>query len=271
MSSIGSDRQPVGTHRKPARRVILLGASNVVRSLATVVEIARGLWREPVEIMAAIGHGRSYGQDSRLLGRKISGIFPSPLWKDLQRRPALPTVALVTDVGNDLGYGVSVPELVSWVDGCLERLDRVEATTIITELPLGRLEWLSERQFLFFRTLFFPRSRLSLTDIRARARALNDALVALGERRKLPVIPVSDAWYGFDPIHLRRSAWRDAWSTILSVWRGGGEVSVRPRASFARWAYLRALAPAEYRFLGCNCRAHQPSGVLNDGTTISLY
>jgi hypothetical protein len=251
--------------------MILLGASNLVRSISTVVEIARGLWQEPVEIMAAIGHGRSYGQNSWMMGRKFSGIFSSALWKDLQNRPPLPTFALVTDVGNDLGYGVSVPELVSWVDGCLELLQRADATTLITELPLGRLERLSERQFLFFRTLFFPKSRLTLADIRTRAGALNDSLVALGERRKIPVIPVSGTWYGLDPIHLRRSSWREAWPTIFAAWRVGEEVGVRPRTSFARWAYLRSLAPAEYSFLGWERRAQQPSGVLRDGTTISLY
>ncbi len=251
--------------------MILLGASNLVRSISTVVEIARGLWQEPVEIMAAIGHGRSYGQNSWMMGRKFSGIFSSALWKDLQNRPPLPTFALVTDVGNDLGYGVSVPELVSWVDGCLELLQRADATTLITELPLVRLERLSERQFLFFRTLFFPKSRHTLADIRTRASALNDALAALGERRKIPVIPVSSAWYGLDPIHLRRSSWREAWPTILSAWRAGEEIGVRPRTSFARWAYLRSLAPAEHSFLGWERRAQQPNGVLRDGTTISLY
>src|SRR3990172_713575 len=256
--------------RKPARRVILLGASNLVRSISTVVETARQIWREPVEIMAAIGHGRSYGQDSRLLGRKISGIFPCPLWKDLQNRPALPTVALVTDVGNDLGYGVRVSELVSWVDRCLEQLESVEAATVITQLPLSSLDRLGAARFLFFRTLFFPRSRLQLSDLRAAARELNAELVALGERRKIPVIPVSEAWYGLDPIHLKRSIWREAWPKILSAWRDGETVNVTPRTSFARWAYLRSLAPSEHTFLGWNRRCEQPCGMLGDGTTISL-
>jgi hypothetical protein len=271
MYSVGSDWSSTFADRKPVRRVILLGASNLVRSISTVVETARELWREPVEIMAAIGHGRSYGHNSWMLGRKISGIFPCALWKDLQNRPVLPTVALVTDVGNDLGYGVSVPELVSWVDGCLTHLDRARATTIITELPLARLERLSERQFLFFRTLFFPKSRLTFADIRTRARELNESLLALGEQRKIPVIPVSDAWYGLDPIHLRRSSWRDAWPTILSAWRMGEDHGARPRTSFARWAYLRSLAPSEHAIFGWQRRAAQPSGVLRDGTTISLY
>ena len=27
--------------------------------------------------------------------------------------------------------------------------------------------------------------------------------IELGETRKIPVIPVSESWYGFDPIHLQ--------------------------------------------------------------------
>ncbi len=177
----------------------------------------------------------------------------------------------MTDVGNDLGYGVRVPELVSWVDGCLEHLENARASTIVTELPLARLEQLSERQFLFFRTLFFPKSRLTFADIRTRAGELNESLLALGERRKIPVIPVSGAWYGLDPIHLRRSSWREAWPTILSAWHDRESLGARPRSSFARWAYLRSLAPAEHTFFGRQHRAAQPSGVLRDGTTISFY
>jgi hypothetical protein len=251
--------------------MILLGASNLVRSISTVVETARQIWHEPIEIMAAIGHGRSYGRESSLLGRKISGIFPSALWQDLQSRPPLPTVALVTDVGNDLGYGVQVTELVSWVDGCLERLQNARASTILTELPLARLERLREHEFLFFRSLFFPKSRLTLADLRARAGALNESLVELGERRKFPVIPVSGAWYGTDPIHLKRSCWKHAWPAILSAWHDRDPLSVRPRTSFARWAYLRLLTPAEHSFLGWQRRVQQPCGVLRDGTTVSLY
>ena len=114
----------------PRRRIVLLGASNLVRSLSIVVETARLIWQEPVEIMAAIGHGRSYGQNSQVLGRKISGIFSCALWQDLQNRPPLPTAALVTDVGNDLLYEVPIARLMEWVEGCLDQLAAAGATTI---------------------------------------------------------------------------------------------------------------------------------------------
>src|ERR1043165_8514894 len=96
----------------PSRRVILLGASNLALSFPTVVATVRQTWSEAVEIMAAMGHGRSYGQDSSVLGRKIPGIFPCALWQDLQNRPPLPTSALLTDIGNDILYGISPDRLL---------------------------------------------------------------------------------------------------------------------------------------------------------------
>jgi hypothetical protein len=226
--------QPTADCRQPTRRVIFLGASNLVRSLSTVVETARQIWREPVEIMAAIGHGRSYGHETTVLGRKISGIFPSALWKDLQNRPPLPTHALLTDIGNDLGYGEPPDRILSWVERCLDELERARATTVVTQLPLESLARLGERRYKLFRSVLFPSCRLELAEVVALASELNKRLVALGESRKLSVIPASGAWYGFDPIHLKRSVWHERRSfsradrsragRTCAVWRRRSEV-----------------------------------------------
>src|SRR6185295_18710727 len=150
----------------PTRRVILLGASNLTLSFPTVVATVRQTWSEPIEIMAAMGHGRSYGQDSSVLGKKISGIFPCALWQDLQKRPSLPTAALVTDIGNDMLYGTSPDQIVGWVERCLDRLAEVGAATIVTQLPTESIERLGEMRFQFFRRMFFPRSKLTLANAR---------------------------------------------------------------------------------------------------------
>ena len=264
-------QQPIASSRPPTHRVILLGASNLVRSLSTVVETARQIWREPVEIMAAIGHGRSYGHETTVLGRKISGIFPSALWKDLQTRSALPTAALVTDIGNDLAYGEPPDRILRWVERCLDELDSVHATSVVTQLPLESLATLGEGRYRLFRSVLFPSCRLQLAEVLALASELNERLLELGEQRKISVIPAPGAWYGFDPIHLKRSVWQDAWPTIVASWHDAGASRARPRASLARWAYLRCLAPSERSFFGLTRRARQPSGTLRDGTTISLY
>jgi hypothetical protein len=255
----------------PQRRVVLLGASNLAMSFPTVVTTARSTWGEPVEIMAAMGHGRSYGQETSVFGRKISGIFPCALWQDLQNRATMPTAALVTDIGNDLLYGVPPDRLFEWVEKCLNRLAEATAKVVITQMPIENVERLSDARYRFFRRLFFPRSRLSLSDVRAMVRAFNERLIRLGESRKMPVIPVSSEWYGFDPIHLKRRARPRVWPALLSAWREGGEPLLIARPSIWTAAYLARLAPWERSILGIRRRAAQPSGRLPDGTTISLY
>jgi hypothetical protein len=240
-------------------------------SFPTVVATALRTWGEPVEIMAAMGHGRSFGQDSTVLGRKISGIFPCALWQDLKQRPEMPTAALLTDVGNDLLYGVPPDRLLEWVEKCLDRLAEAGAATVVTQMPIDSVERLGEARFQFFRRLFFPRSRMTLAEVKSLARNLNERLVRVGESRKIPVIPVSLAWYGFDPIHLKWRVQREAWPALLTSWRGAAQPVAVARASLWTAAYLATLPPSERSLLGIRRRAAQPSGRLPDGTTISLY
>jgi hypothetical protein len=221
--------------------------------------------------MAAIGHGRSYGQDSTVFGRKISGIFPCALWQDLQKRPALPTSALVTDIGNDLLYGVPPEQVLEWVARCLDRLTQVGATTLVTELPVASIERLSEARFRFFRRLFFPQSKLTYADAQNLIMELNRELAALCRARKIPIIPVSGAWYGLDPIHLRRRVRGEAWPTMLAGWRGAVPPFDVARSPLWTSAYLAHLRPHERFVFGIRRRTAQPSGRLSDGTTISLY
>jgi hypothetical protein len=205
------------------------------------------------------------------LGRKISGIFPCALWQDLQHRAKLPTAALVTDIGNDLLYGATPDMLLGWVANCLDRLADAEAATIITQMPVGSIEILGERRFQFFRRLLFPRSRLTLADAVRLVREVNARVIELGDSRKIPVIPVSNSWYGFDPIHLKWRARRQAWSTLLAGWRTASEPFALPRPSLWTVAYLAALAPFERSRFGWKRHTAQPCGRLADGTTVSLY
>ncbi len=256
---------------KPTRRIVLLGASNLTRSFPTVVAVAQRMWGEPLEIMAAMGHGRSYGQDSAVFGRKISGIFSCALWQDLHARPRLPIAALVTDIGNDLVYGAPILQILDWVARCLDRLTDVGASTIVTELPIANIHSLSEARFQFFRWLFFPHSKLTLADARALAEKLNEGLLNLCRERKIPTISAENAWYGLDPIHLKRRSLRHAWPTLLAAWRAAQEPVMISRGSVWLSAYLNSLAPFEQSLFGVRRRTAQPCGRLADGTTISLY
>jgi hypothetical protein len=97
--------------------------------------------------------------------RTLPGILESGLWRQLESLPAAPTRALVTDVGNDILYGFSARQILTWVSEALIRLERFTNDIVLTDLPLAGIRSLSEGKFLLFRSLLFPSCRLSFREI----------------------------------------------------------------------------------------------------------
>ncbi len=129
--------------------------------------------------MAAIGHGRSYGVSSTVLGRTLPGIINCGLWEDLERRPPLPTAALVTDIGNDIVYGSDATVVLRWVETCVQRLaDRVERL-VVTRLPIDSLSATPAWRIHLLSSLIFPSSRVKPAEALAKATQVEPPVVRL--------------------------------------------------------------------------------------------
>jgi hypothetical protein len=268
----GQENNKVEHHAlAPPRRVILLGASNLTRSISTVVETACRLWSSPLDILAAFGHGRSYGARHWLLGRELPGIVECGLWDALKNRPPAPTAALVTDIGNDLLYEEPVSAIEDWIEWCLEQIARSEARVVMTLLPLSNIGQISPFRYVFFRTLLYPGCRLKFGTLVDRAFALNQRLWDIGKRRGLVLVEQQPEWYGFDPVHIKRRYFARAWLNILSGWADGLPLPEPARGSLRRWLYLRLLGPERRWLFGREQQTSQPAGRLADGTTLAFY
>jgi hypothetical protein len=253
-------------------RVILLGASNVERSLATIVRIARSGLPGPIEWFIACGHGRSYGAESSVLGRRLPGIAPCGMWDALAERPPLPTYALVTDVGNDLLYGAPVASIVAWVDACVERLRACGANVVIAGLPLGALAQLPRWRFAMLSRVFFPLHGARFEETLARAQQLDAALREIAARHEAHWCAPPAEWYGFDPIHIRKRVWNAAWGKIFLPWNLSAQTrESNSRATFAEWLRLKRMRPEQRQLWGALQRRRQPAGRLSDGSSCWLY
>lgn len=254
------------------KRIILLGASNITLALPIIVEMLRAACG-PVELLAAHGHGRSFGMGSRLLCRGLPSIRSCRLWRDLARRepPAQRPWALVTDVGNDLLYGASPPQIRDWVATCLDRLETQEADVTLATLPMHSVLRLGRVRFGLTRALFFPGADLAWDRMRALAQELDEGLRALASERGVRTLAPRPEWYGFDPIHIRRRMRRRAWSHLLALESSPARAVSARRWGFATAVRIRLARPAVRTVCGVRQQAVQPVLCLPDGTTISLY
>lgn len=196
-------------------RVIVLGASNVALGLPTLVSVARAMYGPQLELVTALGHGRSFGIRSSLLYRDLPGILESGLWQALDDLPAVPSLALVTDVGNDLLYGFSAAQILAWVDECVTRLQTHTSNAVLTGLPLESICRLTKTRFALFRSILYPNCRLSYAEICREAEQLAAGLQTLAAQRGIRFVQPPLDWYGMDPIHVRRRKRREAWREYL--------------------------------------------------------
>lgn len=246
---------------------MLLGASNLHLALPGLIDDLRRAAGGPIEVLAACGHGRSYGRRSRFLFiRHLPGITECGLWAALEHRPPLPALALVTDVGNDLGYGETPETVAGWVETCFRRLSGQGAATVCTPLPLVSLEKLSAFRYYAARSILFPGRTVSRRTLLERARELDHHLRRLAGKHGARTIEPQASWYGIDPIHVRRRWRRRVWELIFAEWSVPWSEPERRMP-----VRLPLFGAAEASLFGLRRRHAQPACHLADGTTVALY
>lgn len=254
---------------KPANRIILFGASNLTLSLRLVIHLMQQRFGGPSEILVAAGHGRAYGVSSQMLWRGLPGIADCGLWAQLAVAEPRPTVALLTDIGNDILFGVA-PERILWsVESCITRLQQQSAQIVVTNLPMTSIESLSERRYMFFRTVFYPSSRLPRHETVQCARAVHAGLLEMASRLHFTLYEQEPHWFGMDGIHVnywqRKAFYRDVLQHFSAP--AGKPVSVEAGQEFLL-TWKRRPEFAYKTLLGHEVYCQQPSGQLADGSSV---
>lgn len=245
--------------------MVLLGASNVALGLLDATDAARAKLAAPVEVLAACGHGRSYGSSAKFLTRTLCSIDGCGLWAALERLPRARTCAVVTDYGNDIAFGFGPERSAGWLERVLDRLAAHGAEVVLTGLPLAALERIGPIQFRFWKSVFFPTRRFTRERVLAEVRELDARVGEIARRRGLAKLDPRLAWYGLDPIHIARGQRPQAWGAYVGAWSGAQARAVSRAALRGRLWHERV------RVLGMEVGRAQPCATLSDGTTFSLY
>lgn len=195
------------------QRAVFLGASNLRLGLGAVCSVL-DTQAQPIELLAACGHGRSYGIPSRFVGKQYLPLCASPLWQELASRPPRPTRALLCDIGNDLVYGVPWQQVCAWVLELARRLEGPDNRIALSALPLGSLERLSPSAFQAARWLFFRGRPLNRARLLEDARRLDACLAQAATARGYRWIASPSERFGWDAIHYRWRARGKIWKEL---------------------------------------------------------
>ena len=230
-----------------AEAFVVLGASNVSRGLSRLTAALRARAPGPVELFVAAGHGRGYGVNTRVAWRRLPAILTSGLWRALDRERVERPAALVTDVGNELLYGLGVTAVATAVREAVERLRDRGGRVAITGLPLASISGVGPVRYRLMRTVYVPGCQLSLAAIQDASRWLDDELRTIAAATGSVFLDQPGEWYGFDAIHVRRPRLAELWQRVGDAW-GLPPARHQLRAEFVDWAVLGAK-PAEVRSL----------------------
>jgi len=219
------DEKPASVHplhRETPVLLILLGASNLSRGcFAFARHMKTCLHPRKLEVLIASGPGRAYYASGGLLNVSYPPICTSEIFEVAHNKSesGCQVVALVTDIGNDIMYGVSAEQVIETVQQVFDKLQSLNAEIFYTTLPVAFEKGIHPIWFYILRSVLLPFSRVSYSEATAGIvevnRFLKERAGSYGH-----LISDMDRYLGFDDIHYGWLRAHSAWSHVAKVMLG---------------------------------------------------
>ncbi len=229
-------------------RIQLYGASNLWLSRRAALSAIRRRFDGPIEVGLACGPGRSYGLRA---GNPLVRYRPLREVEFPWDGPGVPTLAVLSDIGNDIAYAQRPDTTLGWVGELAGRLEGQGAEVVLAGIPVESLRGLPGWLFLLLRTLYYAGPSVTHADIMQRLEDLEGGLREMSRERGYAFLDTDARWYGFDHFHLRSAFYGTCWEGWLE--------RLRPDLGFQgmpTWHSMWRLKPTDYWYRGQE--AHGP-------------
>ena len=201
---------------QPPVLFLFLGASNLARSYCGLKScITRCLSPRSVSFIHALGPGRGYIREGGIFNVVYPPILNCGIFEGVPGRGDQQVVALITDIGNDIMYGVPAKEIIAGLRSIFATLREAEARIFITLIPVNLQDDIDEFYFRALRRIFFPSSTVAYDQASEAVREINKFILE-SANENLKVIGGLEQYCGFDKIHYSLLKSCPAWSYIAS-------------------------------------------------------
>ena len=210
---------------------IFLGASNLARSFYGLKRcIGRCIFPRPASFMHAMGPGRGYVSRGGILNAIYSpilncGIFEAARNKRIKNQQV---VVLITDIGNDIMYGVSSEKIINGLQYLLNGLGEFKTNIFITSIPVDLENDISELHFHIIRQIYFPKSPVKYSQASNNIKAINKFILQ-SSNKKITVINDMKQFCGMDKIHYSIFKSQSAWSHVVGKLTASLGTNISPK------------------------------------------
>ena len=198
---------------------VLLGASNLARGYSALTRhIPRNI--SASEFLNALGPGRGYCARGGLLNFTYSPIGECGVMKSAKvyAERGFRMAVLLTDIGNDIMYGVPESTLVESLDILIEKSLKMNAEVFMTSIHVDVSKDMGKTSFKLLKSIFYPNSPVTFDQADSAVKKLNHYLAEKSlQNERVHLVNGLGAFCGLDKIHYGLFKSHLAWSRIANA------------------------------------------------------
>ncbi len=198
---------------------VLLGASNLARGyFAFTQHISKSILG--AEFVNALGPGRGYCARGGLLNFSYSPIGECQVMEQakIYAERGFRVTVLLTDIGNDIMYGVPEQFLIKCIDTLIEKSLQLNAEVFVTSIHVNVCKDMGEISFKLLKAIFYPNSLVTINRADSVVKKINHYLKEKSsQNERVHLVRGLGAFCGVDKIHYSLFKSHIVWSRIANT------------------------------------------------------
>lgn len=193
-----------------------MGASNLARGYSMLTHhISSCFGKNKTEFLNALGPGRGFCARGGMFNFTYPPIQDCRILAAAEKKSCDTRVVLITDIGNDLMYGVSADTLIESLNGLIDKALQWNAEIFLTSIHVNLKKDVSQTTFFILKSFFYPGSNITYEETDLFIIKVNGYLEQKAEKNeRVHLISGLGSFAGLDKIHYSLLKTHSAWEKV---------------------------------------------------------
>ena len=195
-----------------------MGASNLARGYSLLTRhISSCFGKNKTEFLNALGPGRGFCARGGMFNFTYPPIQDCRILEVAKKKSCDTRAVLITDIGNDLMYGVLADTLIESLDGLIGRALQWDAEIFLTSIHVNLKKDVSPTMFFILKSFFYPGSSITYEEADLFIIKVNGYLEEKArQNERVYLISGMTSFIGMDKIHYSFLKTHLAWEKIAN-------------------------------------------------------